>query len=162
MRKTNKTILAILVIFTGILWRMGGSDKYDKLWRRIGCTAVMSGYLILNSSVELLQAVIILGMIAWGAWSYFGWMNYIVRIWYKSIEMKREYWWNFLAEGLVIQESILVVSPSIENGVTGALCATVGALGKVWIDKLGVKWQAVASELYFGSVMLAGIIINVN
>jgi len=150
----------LLGIVCGGLWTLGG--QINKLWRRIGCTAILFGFLMFHSNMQILQAGIILGMIAWGCISYFGWINYIVRIWWKEIEIDREFWWNFLAEGLIIQESILVVSPSIENAVTGMLSATVGAFGKVGIDKIGFKWQAIVSELFFGAVMCAGIIINVK
>lgn len=145
----------LLCIACGALWRIGGC--INKLWRRVGCTALLSGFLILHSDMNFIQIVISIGMIGWGCWSYFAWLN----PWTSD-----EKWYNFFAGACLIQLSILVSSYSIENAVVGLLAAITGALGKVWIDKQDwldfiPEFKAGISEAYFGIVMMSGMIINV-
>ena len=153
-------VYILACIACGILWRMGGADGYDKLWRRIGCSFIIFAMLLIHSNMNLLESVISLAMIVWGCWSYFGWLNFWT---------SREYWYNFFAGAILIQSSILIESFSLENLCTAFVFALLGAFGKVWIDKDedGYKtilfWRVredVLSEWYFGAVMCAGIIIN--
>ena len=157
-------IYFVICTVCGILWRMGGAEGYDKLWRRIGCAIIMFSCLLINSNMQWLQMLITYALISWGCFSYFGWINFIVSLW-DDIEIGREYWFNFFAEGLVIQSVVYFISPSLLHAVVGILGALVGSLGKVWIDKDKdgrILWwrKDVLSEWYYGSVMCAFIIIN--
>jgi len=158
-------------VLNSVFWRMGGADGYDKLWRRIGCTFVISSMLLIHSNMNLLEWAITTVMIGWGCWSYFAWLNHIVALWWRGIEHKREYWWNFLASGLLIQGSILVESFSLESLATAFVFALLGAFGKVWIDKDEDGWKTimfwkvredVLSELYYGLIMFIGVVVNIH
>lgn len=153
-------IYIIACILCGVLWRMGGSDDYEKPWRRLGCTFILFSMLLINSNMNFIESAISFTMIAWGCWSYFGWINYWT---------SKEYWYNFFAGAILIQSSILIESFSLENACTAFVFALLGAFGKVWIDKDvdGYKtilfWRVredVLGEFYFGAVMCLGVIVN--
>ena len=161
-------LYAVACALSATFWRMGGAAGHSKLWRRIGCTFILFAILLIHSNMSLTQSLISLAMIAWGCWSYFGWINFWT---------SKEYWYNFLVGALLIQCSILIESFSSENLATAFVFALLGALGKVWIDKDVDGWKQifwgeggifsilkvrkdVLSECYFGLIMCAGVIVN--
>lgn len=161
----NNILLLLLYFLCGLLWRMGGSDAYDKLWRRIGCSLYMlCGTILINKIFTYFYFCSFI-LLLWGCWSYMGWLNYIVRLWWKDIIMKREYWWNYFIENLVIQSSILFYKNSIKNILFIFIFAFIVTFIKIWInkDKDGqiLFWRKdILSEFFHGSLNYLGIIIN--
>jgi hypothetical protein len=137
----------IMVLLSGLFWRMGGSDKYSKLFRRIGSAACMS-YI-----VGSLWAV---PFIFWGCTSYFGWINRFLPV----KDKEREYWWNFLAENLVIQMTVLFVNPSVKSAILAVIFASIVTFGKVWMDENLTKAD-IKSEIWHGSGNALGLLINI-
>lgn len=164
-------IYIIAIALCATFGRMGGAKGYDKLWRRLGCTFIISSMLLLHSNMSILQWAISSALIGWGCWSYFGWINYIVLFFWKYIMVEREYWWNFFAGALLIQSAILIGSFSAESLCTAFVFALSAAFGKVWIDNDEDGWKRilfwhvredVLSELYFWGLMCLGMIVNVK
>ena len=147
-----------LIVLTGYSWRLGGS--VDKLFRRIGSSLCMAIILCTLCSCEFLWFIFSTALIVWGCVSYFGFLNYIVRKFWDEIEMEREYWWNFFAENLIIQSSVLPFRHSIINIFLVIIFAGVGALGKVLIDETNLEERDVVSEWWHGSFNAIGIAIN--
>lgn len=145
-----------LVILSSIFWRLGGAAGYDKLWRRLGSTICMLGVLWPTSLLQLMS----LPLLLWGCSSYFGWINKFIDVEDKD----REYWWNFWAENMVIQSSVLFFVRSFENIIFVVMGALVIALIKVWIDEAWPKgWrprQDVLSEIWHGGANAASILVN--
>ena len=145
---------------------MGGSDKYNKLWRRIGSAICMFICIILSTDVLLIRHIFTFLLLIWGCISYMGWLNYIVRLWWVDIVMKREYFWNFFLENLVLQSTVLIYKHSIYNIIFGTIFAFIIAFVKVAIDsdKDGKIWlwrKDVLSEFFHGGLNCLGIIINI-
>jgi hypothetical protein len=155
----NYLIITVLACVSGILWRMGGSDDYEKIWRRAGSFLCM--VCLLPFGGNYVAYVVACALILWGCVSYFGWFNYIVRLLWDDIEMDREYLWNFFLEDTVIQMSIFVIKPNPISALFAVVAAIISSTGKVLIDKHlkdgiyineRINWnQAVVSEFWHGS-----------
>jgi len=163
--------LIILCIASGIFFRMGGAEGYDKLWRRIGSSLCMIIPIpILYHTVEFHWFLFSIGLIVWGCTSYFGWVNYIVRL-FADLEMEREYWWNFMCENICIQCAVLPYKNTPMNIMFAIGWGTLVAFIKVWIDDdkdgiIHVLWwkfrKDVWSEIMHGSLNAVGIIVNLH
>ena len=152
----------VLAITSGVCWRMGGADDYEKLWRRVGSSACMICCL---PFVQAYTYAIACLMVIWGAVSYFGWVNNIVKLFWKDIEMDSEYVWNFFIENLMIQGSVVVIKQTPISAVLAVLFAAISAFGKVWIDsdKDGyiLEWRKdVVSEFWHGFSNCLFIAVN--
>lgn len=64
-------ILLLACIVSGILYRMGGSDKYDTLWRDLGCPGVMLVlvYSLFGFDLSKWWAYLLFFGLSWGALS---------------------------------------------------------------------------------------------
>lgn len=125
----------VLSVVAGVFWRMGGSGNYGenpKLWRRVGSTLCIVAVLALFCKNWLLIPAS--AMVFYGCVSYFGWINHIVVKFCKWVEVESEYWWNFFAENLMIQMSVVVINPTIHTACIAVMFAFVSAVGKVLID----------------------------
>jgi len=160
------TILYILLAFlSGLLWRMGGSAKYNKLWRRIGSALCMLIGIILTIGLNNFLHIASVVLLVWGCISYMGWLNTIVKLFWKDIVMKREYIWNFAFENLVIQSTVLLYKRSIYNILFSLLSSLLIAFIKVEIDKdkdetIWLWRKDVLSEFLHGSLNFVAMIIN--
>ena len=141
----------LLVVACGILWRLGGAEGFSKLYRRLGSSLCM---------VLIVGNIYALPLLLWGCTSYMGWINNFLPVKDKD----REYWWNFFAENLVIQLSILTVKRGLSNIVFAVITALIIAIGKVWIDKswkyfFGLR-KDVVSEWWHGGSNALCLLIN--
>lgn len=146
----------VLPILSAIFWRMGGAARHDKLWRRLGSSACCFLPMILCHNPLTYGHLIALGMIIWGSWSYFGWIN---------PKDDSEYWYNFLAAAVITEFSFLVLFPSWKAAGIAILFACISAFGKVLIDRDRdgyILWwrEDVLSELFYGFFICLGISVN--
>jgi hypothetical protein len=105
------------------------------------------------------------GMIFWGCISYFGWINHFVKKFWKDIDVESEYVWNFFAENLVIQSSVVVINHNPLSAFLAVFFAAVSAFGKVLIDNHEenyiLEWRKdVVSEFWHGFSNCLFIAIN--
>jgi len=160
------TLLYILLCFlAGMLWRMGGAEGYDKLWRRIGSALCMLVSIILIRGLFTFLNIASAVLLIWGCVSYMGWLNSIVKLWWKQIEMKKEYIWNFAFENLVIQSTVLLYKRSIWSCIFMVGSAMIIAFIKIWVDddsdgKILCWRKDVLSEFLHGCLNCIAIIIN--
>ena len=160
------TILYILLAFLcGLFFRMGGSAKYNKLWRRIGSASCMLVGIMLIVGFNNFLHIVSAGLLFWGCVSYMGWLNYVIRGFAIIDNMKREYIWNFFFENLVLQSSVLPYKHSIFNIMLVIFSALLIAFIKVEVDKDKdgkiLCWRKdVLSEFLHGSLNFVGIVIN--
>ena len=160
------------VTFCGLcatFWRMGGADEYEKLWRRLGSTLCIVCCIYLDVGLFKLINIFTFWLVFWGCLSYMGWINSIVRLFWKDIVMKREYIWNFFFENLVIQSSVLPYKRSIYNILFSVASAFIIAFVKIAVDndkdgKIKILFwtmrKDVLSELLHGGLNCVSVVIN--
>lgn len=167
MKRKNKILTSILLIIsTALTWRGGGSAKvheyikHNKLVRRIGSALCCMGIIALFTERDVIKYLGAYTLITISCVSYMGFLNYIVRLWWKEIEMSKEYWFNFLLEAMFMQSSMLLFDTSPRTIVLAVVFAVLSSFGKVAIDESKIRHKDVWSELYFGLVSALGIFIN--
>lgn len=143
----------ILSVVCGIFWRMGGSQYFNKLWRRVGSTLCILAVLALNGyfgwNWQTLVASVLIGV---GCSSYFGWL---------TPNTDEETWINFLAEGLFIQCPILFFGYDFYTLMLAIGFALIGSMGKSKLDHDGkYKRPDIIGEIFYGFFMCLGVSIN--
>lgn len=154
-------VILPLAVASGVLWRMGGADGYNKLYRRLGCTICCLAYPAYAFGLVWPLAGLI-GLVLWGSISYFGWINNLLPI----KEKDSEYWWNFFAENLTLQSGALFYVCSVNHIIFAVIAALLSALGKVLIDadedaKVLCWNEAVLSEWWHGFSNCLFLLINI-
>ena len=100
----------VLTILAGILYRMGGSDTYPKIVRRLGvpvCVVLWAG---LNGFHDPLTLFFTLGLVFASQLSYYDWMNE-----YLGQPEEDKKWFNWLAVGVGFGLSTILLTTT--NGL---------------------------------------------
>ena len=141
-----------LMAACGLMWRLGGWEHGNKLWRRIGSSLCMIAVLLSPSNPLNWFYIVPIGMIFYGSWSYFGWL---------TPGDHKERWFNYLAAACITQFAYVVLFPSWHAVALALLFALAGALDKVGIDETSLPGKDIMSELFYGFVMCLGLSINI-